>query len=271
MTTGPSTPDLSRLFRLDGRHAVVVGGGSGIGQSAALALAAHGARVTVADRDLAAAEETVALGDAAGASTAGGSLAAYAIDVLDAAAVDRAVTALGDVDVLVVTPAVNVRKRLLDYTREEFDRVVALNLGAAFELTRAFGRAMAERGTGSIIGFSSIRSLTTEPGQGVYAMTKAGLVMYLRTLAAELGPYGVRVNAVAPGVVDTPLTAPIKAQEGWYAAYADKAILGRWGRPEELAGAVVYLASDAASYVTGSVLFVDGGWTANDGRFVPPS
>lgn len=271
MTDSPQIPDLSRLFRLDGRHAVVVGGGSGIGQAAALALAAHGARVTIADRDTGAAAATVALADSAGATAGGGELTAYPLDVLDPASVERAVTDLGDVDVLVVTPAVNVRKRLLDYTREEFDRVVALNLGAAFELTRAFGRGMAERGRGSIIGFSSIRSLTTEPGQGVYAMTKAGLVMYLRTLAAELGPSGVRVNAVAPGVVDTPLTAPIKAQEAWYAAYADKSILGRWGRPEELAGAVVYLASDAASYVTGSVIFVDGGWTANDGRFVPPS
>ena len=93
----------------------------------------------------------------------------------------------------------------------------------------------------------------------------------LRTLAAELGPQGVRVNAIAPGVIDTPLTAPIKADEQWYAAYGAKSILGRWGRPHELAGAAVYLASDAASYVTGTVLFVDGGWTAIDGRFTPPS
>lgn len=264
-------PDLSRLFRLDGRRAVVVGGGSGIGQAAALALAAHGAEVIVADRDEGAMAATVAAGEAAGTGRAGGSLTAYRLDVLADGAIERAVTDLGAVDVLAVTPAVNVRKRLLDYTREEFDRVVDLNLGAAFELTRAFGRGMAQRGRGSIIGFSSIRSLTTEPGQGVYAMTKAGLVMLLRHLAVDLGPHGVRVNAVAPGVVDTPLTAPIKAQPDWYAAYADKAILGRWGRPDELAGAVVYLASDASSYVTGSVMFVDGGWTAADGRFVPPA
>jgi NAD(P)-dependent dehydrogenase (short-subunit alcohol dehydrogenase family) len=270
--------DYSTLFRLDGRRAVVIGGGSGIGQAAALALAAHGADVVCADRDLAAARATVDLGatadagsDAAGRPTASGELTAYPIDVLDSAAVARAVGDLGVVDILVVTPAVNVRKRLLDYTTEEFDRVVALNLRALFELTRGFGRGMAERGSGSIVAFSSIRSITTEPGQGVYAMTKAGIVQLMRTLAAELGGQGVRVNIVAPGVVDTPLTAPIKAQGQWYAAYAQRNILGRWARPEELAGAVVYLASDAASYVTGSVLFVDGGWTAVDGRFSPPA
>ena len=95
--------------------------------------------------------------------------------------------------------------------------------------------------------------------------------MLLRTLAAELGTSGVRVNAIAPGVIDTPLTAPIKNNADWYAAYGAKSILGRWGRPHELAGAAVYLASDAASYVTGTVLFVDGGWTAIDGRFDPPA
>jgi len=198
-------------------------------------------------------------------------MTAYQLDVLDSAAVTRAVEELGAVDVLVVTPAVNVRKRLLNYTGEEFDSVVRLNLRAAFDLMTGFGRGMAQRGRGSIIGCSSIRSLTTEPGQGVYAMTKAGLVMLLRTLAAELGPQGVRVNAIAPGVIDTPLTAPIKANPEWYAAYGAKSVLGRWGRPHELAGAAVYLASDAASYVTGTVLFVDGGWTAIDGRFTPPS
>ncbi len=109
-----------------------------------------------------------------------------------------------------------------------------------------------------------------EPGQGVYAATKAGAVQMVRTLAAELGPQGVRANAIAPGVVETPLTAPIRQHPAWYQAYADKSILKRWAQVDELAGAVIYLASDASAYVTGSVLFVDGGWTAADGRFTPP-
>ena len=254
--------DYVNLFRLDGKHAVVVGAGSGIGRESALALAAQGARVTAADRDLGTASETAALGER---------LTAYQLDVLDEQAVMAAAKDLGDVDVLVFTAATNVRKRILDYTGEEFDRVVALNLRASFDLIRAFGGPMAARGRGSIVGFSSIRATTVEPGQSVYAATKAGLVQLLRTAAAELGPNGVRVNAIAPGVVETPLTAQIKANKAWYDAYAQKGALGRWATPDELAGAVVYLASDASSFVTGSVLHVDGGWTAVDGRFDPPN
>ena len=117
---------------------------------------------------------------------------------------------------------------------------------------------------------SSIRSQVVEPGQGIYAATKAGLVQLARTLAGELGARGVRVNAVAPGVVETPLTGPIRSQPSWYDAYARKSAHGRWATPREIAGPIVFLLSDAASYVTGTVLFVDGGWTAIDGRFQPP-
>lgn len=260
----PPTPtrDYSTLFRLDGKRAVVVGAGSGIGRESALALAAHGAEVVCADRDLPAAEETARLG---------GGLTAYELDVLDGEAISRAAEDLGDVDVLVFTAATNVRKRVLDYSGEEFDRVVALNLRASFDLVRAFGAGMAQRRRGSIIGFSSIRAVAVEPGQGVYAATKAGLVQLLRAAAAELGPSGVRLNAIAPGIVDTPLTAQIRAVPEWSQAYAAKSALGRWSRPDELAGAVVYLASDASSFVTGSQLFVDGGWTAIDGRYTPPA
>lgn len=257
-----SIEDYAGLFRLDGRRAVVVGAGSGIGRESAWALAAHGAEVVCADRDPAAAEETAAAGPA---------LSAYSLDVLDPEAVARAAVDLDPVDVLVFTAATNVRKRVLDYTGEEFERVVALNLRSSFELVRAFGAGMAERGRGSIIGFSSIRATAVEPGQGVYAATKAGLVQLLRTAAAELGPSGVRLNAIAPGIVDTPLTAQIKQDPEWARAYADKSALGRWSRPEELAGAVVYLASDASSFVTGAHLAVDGGWTAIDGRYTPPT
>lgn len=261
-TATTARPDYSNLFRLDGRRAVVVGAGSGIGRESALALASHGAEVVCADRDLEAATETASLGSG---------LTTYGLDVLDGEAVQAAAADLGAVDVLVFTAATNVRKPVLEYTGEEFDRVVSLNLRASFDLVRAFGAGMAERGRGSIIGFSSIRAVAVEPGQGVYAATKAGLVQLLRATAAELGPRGVRVNTIAPGVVDTPLTAQIRAVPEWEQAYASKSALGRWSHADELAGAVVYLAGDASSFVTGSQLFVDGGWTAIDGRYVPPS
>ncbi len=251
------------LFDLDGRVALVVGAGRGIGAAAARGLSDFGARVVCADVDLATAEEV-------GAALDGGATARH-LDLLDAATIDAVAGEFGAPDILVTTPAVNVRKPIADYSDEELDRVVDLNLKGTFRLCRTFGRLMAEAGRGSMIGFTSIRSLTTEPGQGAYAATKAATVMLFRTLAAELGPRGVRANTIAPGVVETPLTAPIIARPEWYQAYADKTILRRWAQPSELAGAVVYLASDASSYVTGTTVFVDGGWTAADGRFDPPT
>ncbi|MDA8394902.1 MAG: SDR family oxidoreductase [Candidatus Dormibacteraeota bacterium] len=239
---------------------MVVGAGGGLGREAALALAAQGAEVVCADIDPATAAESAGL---AGASW-------IQLDALDPEAVRQAAQGNAEVEILVFTVGANVRKRLLDYTEAEFRRVVDLNLGSAFHLIQAFGGVMSGRGRGSIVGFTSIRWVTVEPGQGVYAATKAGLVQLLRTAAAELGPSGVRVNAIAPGVVRTPLTAQIQAVPEWDRAYADKTALRRWAGPSELAGAVVYLAGDASTYVTGSVLTVDGGWTAIDGRYEPP-
>jgi NAD(P)-dependent dehydrogenase (short-subunit alcohol dehydrogenase family) len=228
-------------------------------------LASFGAQVICGDLAIAQAKAT------AQEITAGGSPAeALHIDLCDGKSVAAAAATVGTPDVLVISPSINVRKPVLDYTEDEFDRVVGLNLKGIFRALKAFVPGMVKRGKGSVIVFSSIRAQVVEPGQGVYAATKAGTVQMIRALAAEIGPSGVRANAIAPGIVETPLTQQIKQNDAWYRAYADKSVMHRWAQPSELVGAVVYLASDASSYVTGSYFLVDGGWTAADGRFTPP-
>jgi len=253
------------LFDLRGRTAVVIGAGSGIGQASAFGLAAFGALVHCADLDLERASAT-----AAAIEQDGGAARPLFVDIREPAQVSAALVAAGAPDVLVVTPSVNVRKPVLEVSDAELEAVLELNLKGVFRVVREFGGAMAERGRGSIVLFSSIRAQVVEPGQGAYAATKAATVQLARTLAAELGERGVRVNAIAPGVVETPLTAQIQKDPDWYRAYAEKGALKRWAKPSEMVGAVLFLASEAGSYVTGSCLMVDGGWTAVDGRFTPP-
>jgi NAD(P)-dependent dehydrogenase (short-subunit alcohol dehydrogenase family) len=256
------------LFDLTGKTAIVIGGGSGIGEAIVLGLAKQGARLVCLDVN-----EDAAKRVAAKTTGAGGQCEAGAVDIRDSAAVDRAfddIDGRHGVDIAICTPSINVRKPILKYTDEELSRVLDVNIKGNFNVLRAAGRVMTVRGKGSIILFSSIRSQVVEPGQAAYAATKAAIVQLAKTAAAEFGPHGVRVNAIAPGVIETPLTAPIKANQAWYDAYAAKSVFNRWGRPEEIVGAAVFLASDAASYVTGSVVFVDGGWLAADGRFTPP-
>ena len=257
-----------RLFDLTGKTAAVVGGASGIGEAIALGCGRQGARVYCLD-----ANEDAARMVAERATKEGCSCEAGALDIRDSAGVDRAFEAIDTahgLDIVVCTPSINVRKPILRYTDDDLARVLDVNIKGNFHVLRAAGRLMTARGKGSIILFSSIRSQVVEPGQGAYAATKAGILQLVKTAAAEFGPHGVRVNAIGPGVIETPLTAPIKANKGWYDAYAAKTVFGRWGRADEMVGPAVFLASDAASYVTGTILFADGGWLAADGRFTPP-
>ena len=257
------------MFRLDGKTIAVIGAGSGIGQAVALGAAEQGGEICCLDVNAESAAATAKM-----ITAAGGSARAGVIDVTNETSVRDAIVEAsslhGRLDGLVCTPAINVRKPILKYTGEEFDRVVRVNLRGSFNVLQAAGQLMVLQGFGSIVLFSSIRSLVTEPGQSVYSMTKAGIVQLVRTAATEWGERGVRVNAMGPGVIETPLTAPIKSQPDWYQAYADKTPMKRWAKAEEMAGPTVFLLSDAASYVTGTILFADGGWLANDGRFTPP-
>ncbi len=256
----------THMFDLTGKVAAIIGGGSGIGRAVTLGAVEMGATVICLD---VAHDAAAAVAEQAGGATESGP-----INITDVASVDHAFNAItakhGRLDIVICTPSINVRKKILDYQDDELARVLEVNMKGNFNVLRAAGRIMVAQRRGSIVLFSSIRSLVVEPGQSVYSATKAAILQLARGAACEFGPYGVRVNCVGPGVVETPLTAPIKANAAWYDAYAAKSALGRWAQPEEMVGPTLFLASDAASYVSGTILYADGGWLAQDGRFTPP-
>ena len=259
---------VKNIFSLEGKTAIIIGGASGIGEAVVHGAADAGARVVCLDLNGESAARV-----AADVTARGGLCTSGALNFCDSAAVAVAfddVAATHGLDIVICTPGVNVRKPILKYSDEEAQKVIDVNLKGNFNVLRSAGRIMTEQKRGSIVLFASIRAVSVEPGQGMYAATKAGVVQLVKTAAAEFGPSGVRVNAIGPGVIETPLTAPIKANEGWYNAYAAKSVFNRWGQPSELVGPTLFLASDAASFVTGTTIYADGGWTAVDGRFTPP-
>ena len=253
-------------FRLDGKTALVLGAASGIGKASAEALAALGATVICADKNREGVEAT---------AREIGMIGRAEVHVLDAGhaesvkALALAIeTTHNRLDIAVTTPAIHVRKLMLDYTDEEYDRVADLNLRGTFYFLRAFGRIMVKQGGGSLIASSSVRATTLEPGLAIYGATKAGIIQMVRGLASEVGPHGVRVNAIVPSIVETALVAPLKARPEIWNALAAHTVFNRWAKPSEVGAAIAFLASDAASYITGTALLVDGGWTAIDG---PPT
>lgn len=265
-TIGQRLTAIRKGFDLTGKRALVLGAASGIGKASAEALAALGADVICADRDREGVERTASeIGKSVNAE-------AHVVDASSGGDIARlaaaAIAAGKALDIAVTTPAVHVRKFFVDYTDEEFDRIINLNLRGVFLFLRAFGRIMQKQGRGSLIATSSVRSSTLEPGLAVYGASKAGIEQMVRGVASELGPFGVRVNAVVPSIVETALIAPLKARPEIYNRLAAHTVFSRWSEPSEVANAVAFLASDAASYITGTALLVDGGWTAIDG---PPS
>jgi len=259
--------DVRKLFDLTGKSAVILGAATGIGRASARTLGGLGARVLCADISADGAEETArAIRDDGGAAHARGCDASSRPDVerlRDAAAAE-----FGRIDIAVTTPGLNIRKTLFDYSEEDLDRVLNLNIKGTIYFFQAFGKPMVAQRSGSLIACSSVRATTIEPGLAVYGSTKAAIGLLVKGFASEVGHAGVRVNAIAPSIAETALTEPFKQRPALYELYARHTVFNRWSKAEEVAGAVAFLASDAASYVSGSTLMVDGGWTAIDG---PPT
>ncbi len=250
-----------RLFDLTGRVALVVGGG-GLGSTIAAALADFGARLAIADLDLQTATRLARICDRPGIEAV-----ATELDVTDYTQVRAAVMAIeedcGRIDILVNAAGINIRKPATEYTPDDWHRIIATNLTGVFYVTQTVARGMLARGYGRILSLGSVSSLLGHPYHAPYAASKGGLAILTKSLATEWAPRGVTINAIGPTYTETNLTRGYTDDPATRERLVAGIPMGRLGTPEDLVGAAVFLCSDAARFVTGQTLYVDGGRTAD--------
>jgi NAD(P)-dependent dehydrogenase (short-subunit alcohol dehydrogenase family) len=246
----------NQMFDLTGKVALVTGGASGLGRAIALGMDAFGANVIIADTNTIGSEEV--------AGELQNDCLVVKVDVTKESQVQKMVQKVlrkfNRIDISLNIPGINRRKPLLDLTTEDWKAVIDVNLTGVFLCAREVGKVMLKQCSGSMIMMASANALVGQAKQSVYSATKGGVVQLTKCLAVEWAPY-VRVNAIAPGYVRTPLITQIMQDKVWFESMRDLHLLKRFAEPEEIVGAVVFLASEASSFITGIILPIDGGWT----------
>lgn len=249
-------------MRFQGKGVIVTGAGSGIGRQTCFEFAREGATVAACDIDIAMAQRTVDE-----ITQEGGTAHALAVDVTDPSSVEsgiaNAAQALGQLDVLVCSAGVREIVPVLDLSFEEWNRVINVNITGVFLCAQAFGRHLVEAGRpGAIVNLASTLGVMASPNRAAYTASKHAVVGLTKEMAMEFGEKNIRVNAVGPGVIRTPMTERYFQDEAYADTIRSIHAMNRWGEPPEIAKAIMFLASDDASFCTGTTLIVDGGWTA---------
>jgi gluconate 5-dehydrogenase len=251
------------MFKLDGKIAIVTGGAGGIGEALAMGLGMHGATVVVSSRNREAIEKVAKQITAA----SGNEAIAIASDVTDESSVqnlvDQVMQQYGKIDILVNAMGMNIKRDAFEYPMDEWDKIFAVNVKGTMIACKIVGKAMREQKSGAIVNLSSVRGIRGYTGGNTgYCATKGAVELITKALALEWAPHNIRVNALGPALVITPGTKHIAENPELAKKYASAVPLGRIGMPEDMVGAVNFLVSDAAGFVTGQTIYVDGGLTA---------